>query len=360
MSDTPTAPPCPRALIIDDDLDHQALLVDAMDMYFTRTEDSRLQCAATGAQALQETIKDYDVVLLDLHLPDVNGLDLLAEILTRADVPVLIVTGENDSGTAARAIELGAQDYICKHGDYLLAIPPLVQKNISLHQIKKEHDRLEIRLQWMLEELQDKNLQLEESMKQLKQLATTDALTGLANRRYFNEQLDRQFSQAQRYHDDLTCCMIDLDHYKQLNDTHGHQMGDEVLQIVAAEITACLRSTDIAARYGGDEFILLLPRTGLPEATNAVKRIRENTIATLRSDTRIRVPITLSIGVASLVDDTPHTAEALVAMADRALYTAKDLGKDRVVIHRDMRDQIIESIASNQPGPEPIHPTWLE
>ena len=198
----------------------------------------------------------------------------------------------------------------------------------------------------MLEELQDKNVQLEESMKQLKQMATTDALTGLANRRYFNEQLDRQFSQARRYHDQLTCCMIDLDHYKQLNDTHGHQMGDEVLQIVSREILACLRATDIAARYGGDEFILLLPRTGLPEAFNAVKRIR--------------VPITLSIGVASLVDDTPHNAEALVAMADRALYLAKDLGKDRVVLHRDMREQIIESVAPAEPGPQPVHPSWLE
>lgn len=137
-------------------------------------------------------------------------------------------------------------------------------------------------------------------------------------------------------------------------------MGDEVLQIVSREILACLRATDIAARYGGDEFILLLPRTGLPEAFNAVKRIRENAIATLRSDQRIRVPITLSIGVASLVDDTPHNAEALVAMADRALYLAKDLGKDRVVLHRDMREQIIESVAPAEPGPQPVHPSWLE
>jgi CheY-like chemotaxis protein len=137
MTDKPTAPPCPRALIIDDDTDHQALLVDAMEMYFTSTEDSQLRCASTGAEALEQTIKNFDVVLLDLHLPDINGLDLLAEILTRAGIPVLIVTGENDSGTAARAIELGAQDYICKHGDYLLAIPPLVQKNISLHRSKR-------------------------------------------------------------------------------------------------------------------------------------------------------------------------------------------------------------------------------
>jgi diguanylate cyclase (GGDEF)-like protein len=329
---------CPRILIVDDNADHCELLSDALGMYYRFGPDSCILAVHTASACLEQPLKDFDLVLLDLHLPDISGLEVLEEILTRADVPVIFVTGDQDISVAAEAIQRGAQDYVVKHGDYLFAIPVIVEKNIALHKIKLEHDRLELRLQWMLEELKHKNQQLEESMEKLKRMATTDALTGLNNRRYFSEQLERQFSEAVRYDTDLCCCMIDLDHYKQLNDSLGHQVGDEILQLMARRIDDCLRSSDIAARYGGDEFVLLLPHTSSAEAHAVVRRLRESMAEVTREHAKIRTPVTLSIGVASLRDDFPATADALVSMADRALYRAKELGKDRIMAFRDLRD----------------------
>lgn len=331
---------CPRILIVDDNVDHCELIRDALTAYYRAGPDSRLTIVHSAKQCLEQTFTDYDVILLDLHLPDMPGLDVLHEILSRADIPVIFVTGENDLSVASQAIESGAQDYIVKHGDYLFAIPPIVEKNLRLHGIKLEHDRLQLRLQWMLEELRAKNKQLEESMVRLHELATTDPLTGLANRRFFSEHLIREFSQAQRHGNDLSCCMIDLDHYKEFNDTLGHQMGDELLQRTADVIRLSLREGDIAARYGGDEFVLLLPMTSSRDALAVVERIRDEMSIVFRRNAHLRIPVTLSVGIASLLEDFPTTADGLVAMADRALYHAKGTGKDRVTLFCLFRQEV--------------------
>jgi diguanylate cyclase (GGDEF)-like protein len=331
---------CPRILIVDDDPDHCRLLRDSLLMYYHMEADSKVTMVQSGRDCLQCPLKQFDVVLLDLHLPDLSGLEVLRGILDQADLPVIFVTGEQDLSIATQAIETGAQDYVVKHGDYLFAIPAIVQKNISLHKIKLEHDRLQLRLKWMLEELRHKNEQLEESMEQLKLLATTDPLTGLYNRRYFNEQLAQQFSQAVRYQQDLTCCMIDLDHYKVYNDTLGHQRGDDLLRHMGEIINDSMRQSDIAARYGGDEFILLLPQTTIRAAGQLVERIRSRMSAPAAGFSQAPCPVTLSVGIASLLSDFPRSDEGLIAMADRALYQAKDRGKNCVVFFTDIRETV--------------------
>ncbi len=331
---------CPRILIVDDNLDHCELIRDALSTYYVAGPGSKLTMVQSAKECLDQSFIDYDIVLLDLHLPDMPGLQVLREILSRADIPVIFVTGENDLSVASQAIEAGAQDYIVKHGDYLFAIPTIVEKNLRLHGIKLEHDRLQNRLQWMLEELRAKNKQLEESMTRLHELATTDPLTGLANRRYFAEHLSREFSQAQRHGNDLSCCMIDLDHYKEFNDTLGHQMGDELLQRTADVIRLSLREGDIAARYGGDEFVLLLPMTSSREAHAVVERIRDEMSIVFRRNAHLRIPVTLSVGIASILDDFSATADGLVSMADRALYHAKNAGKDRVTLFGQLRQEM--------------------
>ena len=172
--------------------------------------------------------------------------------------------------------------------------------------------------------------QLQDSMSKMKTMAETDHLTGLANRRRFGELLDRYFSEASRYGFDLTCCMCDLDHYKELNDTLGHQCGDEVLVISANVIREALRSSDIAARYGGDEFVLLLPHTSVDRGTSVAQRIRQEMITAANISGHVR-PVTMSIGIASIGANGADSADALVSMADRALYEAKARGKDQIV-----------------------------
>ena len=321
----------PRILVVEQDAAQRELICKTLS---ARHEDGgfgEVVAVATGAQCLAQDLRSFDIVLQGFHLPDMDGLELLEKIVRQADIPVMLVTGQYDFGTAAEAIRRGAQDYVIKRGDFLFALPILVDKNLRLHEMKQENRRLHGELEAMLDELRVKNLQLEDSLERLQTMATTDHLTGLSNRRHFSEVLQRQFEQAVRYEFDLSCCMCDLDHYKRLNDSLGHQVGDELLVITAAVIQSSLRRSDLAARYGGDEFVLLLPHTSLQRASAVGERIRSELAAASVKDGRLGGPLTLSIGVASLMSDHPTSADALVAMADRALYAAKGRGKNRIV-----------------------------
>jgi len=328
----------PRILIIEDDGGQRMLMCEALGLHYKNDGGAKIVAVRTGAEALAQNLNNFDVVLQDYNLPDVNGLRLVQEILARVDLPVIFVTDENIAATAAKAIKQGAQDYVVKLGDYLFAVPIVIDKNIRQHKIKKENDRLQRELKTMLSELQVKNVQLEESLQKLKTMATTDHLTGLANRRRFRDILERQFSEADRYGFDLTCCMCDLDHYKQLNDTYGHQVGDDILVLAADVIRNSLRRGDVAARYGGDEFIILLPHTPLERGLAVSERIRREMVARSGSYRNTVKAVTMSIGVASLRPDHPAGADALVAMADQALYTAKDTGKNCLVPFIEMTD----------------------
>jgi diguanylate cyclase (GGDEF)-like protein len=341
----PELPELPRVLIVEDDPDHRRLLCDVLAMHYGPGSEDRLVAVATGAECLAQDLGGFDVVLLDYHLPDVEGLGLLEEVLAAADVPVVFVTGEKDSAVAAEAVRRGAQDYVVKLGDYLLTMPVVVEKSLRQHLIRKENELLQAQLQRMLGELKVKNRQLEESLAKLRTMAPTDHLTGLANRRRFSEQLERQFSESVRYGHDLSCCMCDLDHYKQLNDTLGHQLGDEVLVHTAEVIRGMLRRSDLAARYGGDEFVLLLSNTNAEQARAAAQRLREQLALRISQAGNFARLVTLSIGIASLHADHPTSAEALVAMADRALYAAKRAGKDRVVVYG-----VLSEPAATPPG----------
>ena len=240
-----------------------------------------------------QDLKAFEAVLLDYNLPDYDGLVMLKELLDRCDVPVIVVTGENITQTASQAVKAGAADYVVKLGDYLFALPIVIDKNIRQHRLRCENRRLQGELQSMLHELQAKNLQLEESLEQQRKMATTDHLTGLSNRRHFAEALERYFQEATRYGFDLTCCMCDLDHYKQLNDMLGHQIGDQVLVIAAEVIRSSLRTTDLAVRYGGDEFVLLLPHTSMDMGVAAGQRIREQLVTAMLERNLFHLPVTM-------------------------------------------------------------------
>ena len=138
--------------------------------------------------------------------------------------------------------------------------------------------------------------------------------------------------------------MIDLDNYKQFNDTLGHQMGDELLCAVSQQIRSSLRSSDLAARYGGDEFVLLLPQTDVEKAEVVAKRLGKLVAEMMRDDERMKIPVTLSIGVASLFSNEAETSDELLMMADRALYHAKEHGRNRIVTHTEMQKESAEPV----------------
>lgn len=187
-------------------------------------------------------------------------------------------------------------------------------------------------------ELEDRVLQrttaLEEANRKLREMAARDSLTGLYNRRHFNDLLSQLFAESTRYGTDLTCLMVDLDNFKRVNDSLGHQTGDELLRLTADVIRRSIRESDVAVRYGGDEFAILLPQTTLTEARASAERMLVNYRAAVQTKLPEAAIASLSIGLASCDQDQPTSATELVNLADEALYLSKAGGKNRIMVVR--------------------------
>jgi len=321
----------PHLLLIEDDPDAAALLLETLHDHFGVDCCHHIDHAAELGEL---HINDFDLVLSDVNLPDASGLDLIPQLLEeRADLPIVMVTSESGLDMAMDAIRRGAYDYIVKVGDYLFTVPLIVEKNLEVWRTKQDNTRLQAELKQMLVEMNNKNRQLEEAVEKLETLASTDPLTGLANRRSIQEALERAFAASQRYSTDLSCVMIDLDHFKPLNDTLGHQMGDKLLKTAARVLEANCRRSDVAGRYGGDEFVLLLPETDPQTAEQVARRVQHQFQQTTRLLLPAGMSTDMSLGLACVSLHKPATADQLVALADAALYRAKQEGKGRLALH---------------------------
>ncbi len=308
-----------RLLIIEDDVDQRELIREQVEDRFGR---GTVVGVGAKADALKEDLASFDLILTDYNLPDGTGMDVLMEVRSRCTTPVIMVTGENVGETAAEAIRQGAVDYVVKVGDYLFTIPLVIEKNLTVAKIIREREEL--------------RRQLEANNALLEQMAATDALTSLYNRRHFNRVLEQMFSEAQRYDKDLACVMIDLDGYKMLNDTFGHQVGDQLLVIAGKVISANMRRMDIGARYGGDEFVLLLPQATAADAALAATRIREEFFQASAALLRRPEGVTMSIGVTSMKAAGATRADQLVNQADQAMYQSKASGRNRTSAAQSM------------------------
>jgi diguanylate cyclase (GGDEF)-like protein len=326
-----------RILIVEDDVDQRDLMKETLEDHFGR---GTVTGAACGFEALGTDLESFDIILTDFNLPDIVGMEFLRAVMTRCDRPVIVVTGENVRQTAAQAIRAGAYDYVVKSGEYLFTIPLVIEKNLEAWKVKQENKRLHEQQQAAAREISLKNQQLKESLQKLEQMAATDPLTGVYNRRHFGEVLEKYFAESTRYAQDLACIMCDLDGYKKLNDTLGHQFGDKVLQVTAAIISRNLRVMDVAARYGGDEFVVLLPHAGSQEALMVGERIREQFLGQIRAmlpATPEQLMLTMSMGISSAQQNRAANSDQLVALADEALYEAKHHGKNRTVVSEKLR-----------------------
>jgi two-component system cell cycle response regulator len=318
-----------KLLIIEDDDDQRDLIRETLEDHFGR---GTVVAAGSRAQALQHPLESFDLILTDYNLPDCSGMELLEEVRQRCNTPVIMVTGENVGEMAAEAIRRGATDYVVKIGDYLFTIPLVVEKNLTTAQLRRENEQLRKKLEGALAEVTQTNGQLQESLRRVEEMAATDPLTGLYNRRHFSRVLDQLFAESARYGQDLSCVMIDQDGFKQLNDSLGHQTGDLLIQAAGKVISANMRRMDVAARYGGDEFVLLLPHASAHDAAGVAARIREEYSSASAAMLKREKGLTMSVGVASLHDVRCASADQLVAAADKALYDAKAAGRNRIHI----------------------------
>ena len=253
------------------------------------------------------------LVFCDVEMPGFDGfkfLRLKASKPDLEDVPVIMLTGKEDVRAKVRGLSEGASDYLTKpfHDEELVA-----------------RAQVHLKLKELQDELREKNVLLEK-------LSRTDGLTGLLNRRSLVELLTAEFAKSERYHNQLSLVMVDIDHFKKVNDTHGHLVGDAALKVLARVLRAELRACDSAARFGGEEFALLLPQTDREGAFVAAERCR---IALQAAEVPIAggvLHITASFGVATYPQANISSLDDFVGQADQALYRAKSEGRNRVVL----------------------------
>lgn len=292
-------------------------------------------CVAIASlkQLHEHDLDQVDVVISCVTLPDGSGLDVLAYLRgIRPHLPVILLGERADTPLAVECIRAGAVDFIVNFSSDTVALPLAIEKSMAHQRVKHENERLHRDLSRSLAELADTNKQMQMLISQLQSMTRTDELTGLSNRRWLNEMLDRTWDEATRHDRPLAFLMIDLDGFKSLNDTMGHQRGDEILQLAAKVIRANCRQVDMPARYGGDEFCVLMPQTIAYEAERVAERIIrefEHAIGQI-SDSAARIG--MSVGVSHVDLSRPTNAQQLISHADEALYAAKAAGKQRVMI----------------------------
>jgi diguanylate cyclase (GGDEF)-like protein len=293
----------PRLLLVDDQVIHIQVLHRSL------AHDHQLFMANSGKQALAVCAQQHpDLIVLDLVMPDMDGFEVLHALKTNpatTDIPVIFVTGHEGEDIETRCLQAGAVDFITKPFN-----PNVVRARVKTH------------------------LTLKFQSDFLRDLAFMDGLTGVSNRRHFDDRLNIEVGRAQRQASSLSLVLLDVDFFKRYNDNYGHQAGDDCLRQIAATLKACLkRPTDLVARYGGEEFVCLLPDTGLDDAIHMAQRmldaVRAKAIAHAYSD--VDTCVTVSLGVATKDPSSAIIRPALLlALADAQLYRAKRTGRARV------------------------------
>ncbi|WP_296692948.1 diguanylate cyclase [Rhodoferax sp.] len=289
----------PKLLIVDDQP------INIQVLYQAFAADHQVFMATSGEQALALCAsKQPDLVLLDVVMPGMDGYEVCQRLRAdpaTCDIPVIFVTAHNDEASEERGLDAGAVDFISKP-----ISPKIVRARVKTHLTLKAQSDL------------------------LRSWVYIDGLTGVHNRRYFDEQLGTEWGRAVRNNKALSVILLDVDFFKRYNDRYGHQAGDDCLHRVASTIKASLkRPGDQVARYGGEEFVCLLPDTDLAGAMQVAQQIDQNIFEQTieHTDSSVAPCVTVSLGVAGRSVDGAGSAETLLSLADAQLYQAKGQGR---------------------------------
>ena len=311
--------PLIKILVCDDDPADRKLV----RTYLQRITDREIVLLEAGhTEEIQNALDKgrIDLVLMDNQMPGKSGMEWLAEIARKQLAPVVMLTGSGTEEIVAQAFQEGAVGYLPKG---------------SLSQEK---------LRNTIDAALDKWTRLQQAMadkEKLEQLATLDSLTGLYNRRAILGKLRELINLANRYKEDFSLIMLDIDHFKKINDRYGHLAGDEVLEEIATLIHRNIRDTDIVGRYGGEEFIIILPKTNLSSAWVVAERLRSIIEKTeLKDSAGNTFTITISQGLAG--GERGEDAYSLISRADEALYKAKEKGRNcvQILLGPSLKDKI--------------------
>jgi two-component system, cell cycle response regulator len=301
-----------RVLVVEDNPGDVGLVRAALEESAMSFEVQNVTSPKSCRRALET--EHYEIILLDYSLPGENGLDFLRSISGKKNVPpIIMLTGQGDELIAKEAIRAGASDYCAKGRINSAALTRAILEALERARVEAEEER-----------------QREEADRR----AVTDPLTGLYNRNYLADALERECRRAKRYGSPLSCLLLDLDDFQDLNDKHGHLEGDSILRQVAMAIGNSVREIDIAARSGGDEFCILAPETGLDGAIQLAERLRFAVAAMEVRAAGRSTRITVSIGVFSPATMNQLRPTTLLDRAEAALRKAKLTGKNQVCDYR--------------------------
>jgi diguanylate cyclase (GGDEF)-like protein len=308
-----------KVMVVED----SKVTMKALSNYLKRMGVTNLLMALTGQEAIDTFSKHRpDIVLLDAILPDIDGFDIAKQFrsMEKEDewAAIIFLTSMDKDEDIAHGIEAGGDDYLLKPISEIVlkakinAMRRLVEMQRSLVEVTQE---------------------LNTANKELQRLSTTDGLTGLANRRFFDEISAREWRRCERMKKPMSLVMVDVDHFKKYNDTYGHQGGDECLKSVAAQVArAAPRASDLAARYGGEEFVLVLGETTMDGAKWVANNIRQHVADLQMPHIASNIGhVSVSCGVASVLPLEGQEFETLLKFADEALYKAKEQGRNTVV-----------------------------
>ena len=295
----------PTVLIVDDDPNNVRVLVDILK------NDFKTQVALNGEKALEVCAsgKEIDLILLDVMMPGLSGFAVCKKLKNNPEtshVPIIFITALDKEGDESIGLEIGAIDYISKPFS-----PALVQARVRNHiELKQTRDRFE-------------------------ELACLDGLTGIANRRRFDETIEKEWRRLCRSEKPLSLALIDVDYFKRFNDHYGHTVGDACLRQIAKCIGASIRRPcDLAARYGGEEFVVMVPETPNSGLRTLLEKIQESVcrLAIPHEKSEIAEHVTISIGGATMIPTPAISPTSLIEAADENLYEAKSLGRNQIYI----------------------------
>lgn len=316
-----------RILVADDEPINRALIQRRLER-----AGYTVFVAENGREAVSAATTNLpDLIILDVMMPLMDGLEacrLIKNEEATRDIPVIFLSARDETDVKVSGLALGANDYISKP---FKAEELLARVEVALR-LKRERDQLHSSAE-----------EARATAEVAQERAMTDALTGLLNRYGLQRVLSHEHAEARRYARALSCLMVDLDNFKTINDTFGHMAGDALLRRVAAILSEIVRRSDMVSRYGGDEFLVLLPETDLEGADALSEKIRATVAAEVFGDTEPRFQLTLSIGAATLYDD--ESGNDMIARADMALYAAKEQGRNRVEKASIKRSDKVETIS---------------
>lgn len=308
-----------KILAVDDDLESLKLITKALSW-----DGYQVETASSGKEALEKISKiKPHLVLMDVNMPGLNGIETLMFLRGSEEyISILFVSASSDSEDVIRGLDAGADDYICKPYN-----PLELMARIRCH----------LRIKDIRDQLKQANLKL-------KDLADTDDLTGLYNMRSLYQKLDYEIERAHRYDRAVAVVMMDLDNFKYVNDNHDHLFGSHVISRVGKIIKENMRKVDFGARYGGDEFLVVLTETNIEGAKKFCERIRTEIAAYLFKNDIYQHQLTVSVGCAiTSIGSHSVDSKTLVRYADRALYEAKEKGRNQVRFYDFAQEEVKNS-----------------